>query len=78
MALASAGWSHLADAVRANGQGLILGYGKLASGGNLAYLLTPTSVPEPGTLLLFAAGLGGLALTRRRAIAGARSAAIRS
>jgi hypothetical protein len=50
------GWESLADAVRRNRLGQLLGYGKLTSqsAGQMAYLLTP--VPEPsGAMLLMAA-----------------------
>lgn len=41
--LTANGWDFLADAIRANNLGQILGYGKLTSqsGGQMAYLLTP-------------------------------------
>ena len=65
--LAANGWDYLASAIRANGLGQILGYGKLTSqsGGQMAYLLTPIAVPEPSTFLLAAAAFAGLLLPRR-------------
>lgn len=51
--LAANGWDSLANAIRANGLGQILGSGKLTSqsGGQMAYLLTPI-IPEPPAFLL--------------------------
>jgi hypothetical protein len=45
--LAAHGWDYLADAIRANGLGQIIGYGALTGGGlgTMAYLLTPVSIP---------------------------------
>jgi hypothetical protein len=62
--LGAAGWSYLADAIRANGLDQIIGYGQLTNGSDLPYLLRV--VPEPGTSLLVALGLGGMAFARRR------------
>jgi hypothetical protein len=62
--LGAAGWSRLAEAIRANGLGQILGPGLRTNGSDLAYLLVPA--PEPGAWLLLAIALGGLALERRR------------
>jgi hypothetical protein len=47
--LSAHGWDYLASFVRANGRGQILGNGKLTSqtSGQIPYLLTPISVPEP-------------------------------
>jgi len=63
------GWDSLANYIRANLRGQILGQGKLHSqtSGQMAYLLTP-AVPEPSTLLLALAALTGLqlAVVRRR------------
>ena len=61
--LAANGWDWLANAVRANGVGQIIGQGKLTSqAGMTAYLLTP--VPEPSTLTLYAPAIAFL--VRRR------------
>ncbi len=67
--LMAAGWDSLASAVRSNSAGQILGYGKLntQSGGQIAYLLTPTTnVPEPSTLLLAGLALVPFSWRRRR------------
>lgn len=55
--LTANGWTSLADAVRADGIGRIIGHGKLASqsDGQMAYLLT--AVPEPCALYLAVLGL---------------------
>jgi hypothetical protein len=64
--LAANGWQSLAEAIRANDQGRILGHGKLTSqsGGQMAYLLM--SVPEPSTLYLATYGATGWLSRRRR------------
>jgi hypothetical protein len=63
--LSAAGWSQLVEATGANGLGQIVGRGIRADDSYLTYLLAP--VPEPGTLVLFAVSLSGLALAGRRA-----------
>lgn len=62
--LTDAGWRALTSAIQTNGLDQIIGRGRLASGGDLAYLLAP--IPEPGTLPMLALGLAGLARTRIR------------
>jgi hypothetical protein len=61
------GWEYLANAIRANGRGQILGYGKLTSqsAGQMPYLLTPT-VPEPSTILLLGCVAGAALVIRAR------------
>jgi hypothetical protein len=63
--LAANGWDVLADAIRTNGLGQILGHGKLASqsSGQMAYLLTP--IPEPSALVLLTVTLVALVAKRR-------------
>ncbi|HEX4590182.1 MAG TPA: PEP-CTERM sorting domain-containing protein, partial [Gemmataceae bacterium] len=57
----------LIEAFGINDSGLIVGYG-IVGGAEHAFVLTPTAVPEPGTLALCGLGLGGLAVRtwRRR------------
>ena len=64
--LAANGWDYLANAMRANGLGQILGNGKLTSqsAGQMAYLLTPV-VPEPSAFALTTLAVAGLLLQRR-------------
>jgi hypothetical protein len=59
--LAVNGWDWLADVVRGNGKGHILGNGKLSvqSGGQSVYLLTPV-VPEPATVVLAVVAVAAL------------------
>jgi hypothetical protein len=60
------GWSYLARALGTNDLGQIIGGGRLVTGGDVAYLLNPVPVPEPGTGLLTMAGLLLLAHRARR------------
>jgi hypothetical protein len=64
--LTANGWSSLASVLRTNGQGQILGHGRLTSqtGGQMAYLLTP--IPEPSTFILVTVALGFCTARRRR------------
>ena len=67
--LNDAGWLYLANAIRANGAGNIIGAGLLddMTSGQVAYLLTPRAVPLPASVWLFASGLLGLVgISRRR------------
>lgn len=65
--LAAEGWSYLASAIHADGLGRIIGAGRLATGGDLAYLLNPVAIPEPGTHLLVILGLLGIGILARHA-----------
>ena len=60
--LSGEGWLYLADAIRANGAGQIIGSGLLddMTSGSVAYLLTPQAVPVPPAVWLFGSGLVGL------------------
>jgi hypothetical protein len=66
--LAANGWDYLASFARANGQGQILGTGKLTSQttGQIPYLLTPISVPEPASCTFAVFSLVGVSLLRPR------------
>jgi len=63
--LAAEGWSYLASAIHADGLGRIIGAGRLATGGDLAYLLNPVAIPEPGSHLLAMLGLLGISARAR-------------
>jgi hypothetical protein len=62
------GWQYLANAIRANGAGQIIGAGLLddMTSGQVAYLLTPQAVPVPPAVWLFGSGLVGLIGVARR------------
>ena len=64
------GWEQLYKAYKASAAGQILGYGKRLdqTGGEMAYLLTPTAttIPEPGTVALLALGMVALGRRGRR------------
>jgi alpha-tubulin suppressor-like RCC1 family protein len=66
--LTTNGWDYLASAIRANGVGQVIGYGKLTSqsGNVMGYLLKPV-VPEPSALILVTVALG-LCLVHRRGV----------
>jgi probable HAF family extracellular repeat protein len=53
--LTDATWDYLAEARDINDSGQIIGYGYI-NGDQRAFLMTPVSIPEPATLLLFAFG----------------------
>jgi len=55
-------WDYLARAFQLNGAGQIIGTGLLAdmTSGQVAYLLTPTTVPVAPAVWLFGSGLLGL------------------
>ena len=61
------GWDYLADSIRANGLGQILGHGNLISqtGGQMAYLLTP-AVPEPTSFLILVTAAAAIFFSPRR------------
>jgi hypothetical protein len=65
--LSTNGWEQLANAIRSNGLGQIIGNGLLAdsSGNQTAFLLTP--VPEPSAIALMLVGVIGFSLCRPRA-----------
>jgi hypothetical protein len=63
--IAAAGLANLVSFEGPNAQGQIAGYGgSLGGSGQTAFLLTPVSIPEPGTVSLVA--LGALGLLGRR------------
>lgn len=68
--LGAAGWDSLADAVRTNDLGQIVGSGLLTGMpyGSMAYILTPVpaTVPVPATAWLLGSGLLGLISVARR------------
>lgn len=65
--LDDAGWARLANALRANESGQILGRGTLEGvKGDAVYLLTPVPEPETWSLLLAGLGLVGAAVRVRR------------
>jgi probable HAF family extracellular repeat protein len=58
------GW-HLTEATAINSEGDIVGYGT-HNGNTEAFLLTPTDVPEPASILMFGTGLLGLGYRLRK------------
>lgn len=61
-----ANWSHLSSAIRANSIGNIIGQGVMQDGNTMAFMLTPSAVPEPSGLLLVGLGIGMLSCRRWR------------
>lgn len=60
-------WAALASAIAADGQGGILGYGKLTGAtGQAAYALQANAVPVPAAAWFLASGLVALGFARRR------------
>lgn len=65
--LDDAGWARLADALRANEAGQIIGRGWVEGvKGDVVYLLTPVPEPETWSMLLAGVGLVGATLRLRR------------
>jgi hypothetical protein len=72
--LNDAGWKLLADAIYSTGTGAIIGDGLLTdmtnTGSQVAYILTPHTVPVPSAIWLFGSGLVGLfGMSRRKSTA---------
>ena len=57
---------HNGEATAINDSGQIVGWATLPNGATHAFLATPNAVPEPGSLLTFGAGIGGMLLAARR------------
>jgi len=66
--LSGEGWLYLANAIRGDGAGQIIGTGLLddMTSGEVAYLLAPKVVPVPPAVWLFGSGLIGLVGMARR------------
>ena len=66
--ISTEGWAPLANAIRGNGLGQVLGQGTVGNNSQGVYLLTPVSqVPVPASAWLFGSALFGmLRLTRRK------------
>lgn len=64
--LSEYGWSSLSAAINANGIGHIVGYGWLSDNSEGIYLASPSAVPVPAAVWLFATGLIGLVGVAKR------------